>query len=94
MSNDIKMPISAVELQEFLFAETATVAAMQKNDNGTITTNKVRDHIRESFRFQRFAVMNWLMMNGVAIPSHLLSDQAHPPVGSQQPDKHVDARLR
>lgn len=85
------MPISAVELQEYLFSFTAAqyakrVAAEKHN---VPDTEKIANHIRGAFRLNRFAVMNWLMMNGVKIPIELLDDRNHPEVGAQMPDKNV-----
>jgi hypothetical protein len=77
-----KMPIKAVELQEYLFADAA--AGLTRDG---ISNSDLRWEIRSAFRLQRFAVMNWLLMNGVTIPGDLLSDQAHPPVGRQWPDE-------
>lgn len=83
------MPVAAVELQEYLFAETlAKVAANCESEKHNVTDwSKLKKEIRESFRYQRFGVMNWLLMNGVSIPAELMSDQAHKPVGQQMPDQ-------
>lgn len=82
------MPIAAVELQEYLFSETlAKVAIRCSQDDEPGKWDELRKHTREDFRWQRFAVMNWLIMNGVSIPAELLTDQAHPPVGQQYPDR-------
>lgn len=85
----VSMPVSSVEMQEYLFAETlAKVAAKCESERGNVIDwDDLKRNIRESFRFQRFAVMNWLLMNGVSIPAELLSDQAHKPVGQQFPDQ-------
>lgn len=74
MSN-VKMPVSALELQEYLFA-----ANIPNADAHSIKAT------RDCFYFHRFQVMNWLLMNGVSIPAHLLSDQAHPRIGLQTVD--------
>lgn len=89
----LKMPIGSVEVQEYLFSNTlADVAKRCEETKKNVTDyGPLRIQIRESFRLQRFAVMNWLMMNGVSIPPSLLSDQTHPRAGSQFPDqRHQD----
>lgn len=86
---EAKMPIGSVEMQEYLFANTLTGVAKrceEKKHNVTDFAPLARE-IRECFRFQRFAVMNWLMQNGVTIPAELLSDQTHPRPGSQFVDQ-------
>lgn len=91
-NNDLSMSLSAVEMQEYLFSETlAKVAAKcEIEKHNVIDWTTLKNQIRESFRLQRFAVMNWLRMNGVSIPVELLSDQAHKPVGQQMPDMYID----
>lgn len=85
----VSMPIAAVEMQEFLFAETlARVADQCEKEKHNVTDwASLRRQVREAFRLQRFAVMNWLLMNGVSIPAALLSDTTHATVGNQLPDK-------
>lgn len=95
MSDDkVSMPVSAVEMQEYLFSETlAKIAYKCEREKHNVTDwSTLKRETRESFRFHRFAVMNWLMMNGVSIPAELLSDQAHKPVGQQMPDMHRDGQ--
>ena len=76
-------PITMLEVEEYLFAETAARFAR------TNSPDAARDHIRESFRMHRFFVITWLMQNGVAIPVHLAADATHPPVGNQRPDQPI-----
>ena len=85
---------AALEVQEYLFADTAAENAtgefLQRESSGdhpNAIRDRLRENIREAFRFNRFAVMNWLLANGVQIPGELLSDQTHPPVGKQFPDR-------
>ncbi len=73
--SSVKMPVSALELQEYLFAANLPNADKQLIANA-----------RSCFYYHRFQVMNWLMMNGVSIPSQILSDQTHPIVGTQSVD--------
>jgi len=85
---NIDMPVSSVELQEYLFAEALKECAKECESSEDMQRHsKLIKNIRESFRLQRFAVINWLLMNGVSIPPELLSDEAHPTVGNQYPDK-------
>ena len=86
---EINMPISAVEMQECLFSETLVKMADKTaaESDTYMDWSKLKKEIRRSFRYQRFAVMNWLLMNGVSIPAELLTDDAHPIVGSQYPDE-------
>lgn len=96
-----EMPIASVELQEYLFAQTLAAVAQRESSDAQAANviagdskketdwRNLRSQIRVSFRLQRFAVMNWLLMNGVSIPAALLSDGAHPAVGMQYPDKTV-----
>lgn len=79
----INMPVSSVEMQEYLFAESLGT------QDEKLATCDIKLEFRKCFRFQRFAVMNWLMLNGVSIPSELLSDQTHPFVGQQFPDQKI-----
>lgn len=74
MSN-IKMPVVALEVQEYLFAANIPGA-----------TPETIKAMRECFYFHRFQVMNWLLMNGVSLPAHLISDQTHPRIGLQTVD--------
>jgi hypothetical protein len=76
-------PITMLELEEYLFAQTASDFAKRSS------AEHAHAHIRESFRMHRFFVFTWLMQNGVSIPVHLVADGAHPPVGQQAPDKPV-----
>jgi len=87
----VTMPISSVELQEYLFAQTLlNVASKCEAEKRNVTDyRELAIEIRKSFRYQRFAVINWLLMNGVSIPAELLTDQTHPQVGNQFPDKQV-----
>lgn len=74
------MPIGSVEMQEYLVAANLVAGITNQNDEQRL------QNLRECFRFQRFAVMNWLMINGISIPFDLLSDQTHPKPGNQLPD--------
>lgn len=88
----IKVSIGGVELQEFLFSQTAARYALRiyaEAQPGEDVLGKVGNHIRGSLRLNRFATMNWLMMNGVTIPPELLDDRTHPEVGRQAPDQPV-----
>lgn len=80
---------SSLEVQEFLFAATAAQVAMNCEEviHNVTDYEPVVAHVRAVLRFQRFNVMNWLMMNGVKIPDELLSDQTHPEPGSQYVDQ-------
>lgn len=90
---EIKVPIGGVELHEFLFSQTAARYAQRTlpvhGDDSDAALGKVADHFRGALRLNRFAIMNWLMMNGVKIPVELLDDRTHPEVGSQAPDRPV-----
>lgn len=84
--------ISPLELQEYLFASTdAQVAAKVwgQTEEDVVDQDSIRDHIRGSYRCHRFAVINWLMMNGVTIPARLICDEMHPDVGKQYADRAV-----
>jgi hypothetical protein len=88
----IRVSIKGNELQEYLLSQTAAEYAIRKTTEATaggdpIAIEAIRNHIRESFRLNRFAVMNWLVMNGVKIPTELLDDRTHPEVGAQMPDE-------
>jgi hypothetical protein len=86
-------PIGGVELYEYLMANAIGVAAndrYNKISNAEEAAALNRHDIRSALRLHRFAVMNWLMMNGVSIPPHLLSDMYHPIVGQQLPDRVPD----
>ena len=82
------MPVDAIEMEEFLFSGTIVQVAQNcKHEEIDVQDwGKLKTYTRESFRFHRFAVMNWLLMNGVSIPAELLSDQMHMEVGAQMPD--------
>jgi hypothetical protein len=88
MSDEVTMPVASIEMQEYLFAETLVkIAAKCEAEKKNVTEwDALKREIRTCFRFQRFAVMNWLMMNDVSVPARLLTDQCHPPVGRQFPD--------
>lgn len=88
MTAKVSMPINSVEMQEFLFAETIDELA----DGKTLGSLEFKRHVRESFRYHRFATMNWLLMNGVSIPAKLLTDESHPRVGFQLPDRPAVAK--
>ena len=75
------MPVDSIEMQEYLFSHSLGI------QSESLETSELRKEIRKCFRFQRFAVMNWLLMNGVSIPADLLTDDTHPKVGEQFPDK-------
>lgn len=79
----ILAPIALVELEEYLFSQTAAKFAQDNTAEETV------QHIRGSFRMHRFFVFTWLLQNGVELPTHLIADSAHPPVGQQQPDQPV-----
>lgn len=83
------MSIAAIELQEYLFAESLAKVAgnCQHESHNVVDWADLKRQTRQSFRLQRFAVMNWLLMNGVSIPAELLTDEAHPPVDEQYPDR-------
>lgn len=76
-------PIAPLELQEYLFAQTAAEHAKNSSLGGGA------QHIRETLRLHRFSLFLWLMQNGVKIPIELLADQNHPEVGQQYPDMPV-----
>lgn len=82
-----KMPIAALELQEYLYADQLKNQALDAVDAEDRTgACGVQKNARECLRFARFAVINWLLQNGASIPAELITDQAHPPVGHQYPD--------
>ena len=91
MCDGLRMPVSSVEMQEYLFSETLERVASNceaAGEGGALTNwSDLKQQTRESFRFHRFAVMGWLQMNGVSIPAKLLTDQTHAPVGQQYPDQ-------
>jgi len=91
MSDEVSMPVSSVEMQEYLFAQSLgkIAAKCEKAQNGVTDFAELRHEIRVCFRYHRFGVMNWLLMNGVSIPASLLTDQSHPAVGMQFPDRSV-----
>lgn len=82
---------SPMEVQEYLFSTTSAdfAARLEREKHNVFDTSKMRDHLRGGFRLHRFFVMNWLLTNGVKIPVELMSDQAHPEVGQQYPDKQT-----
>lgn len=82
--NGPEMPVSAVEVQEVLNAE--YVVRLLESETGAVSIAK---ELRTVLRLHRFTVMVWLLQNGVSIPPGLLSDQAHPLVGNQFPDRSV-----
>lgn len=81
------VPISHVEMQEFLFAGTMARQAVRVCKDSARPEQTILHSARESFRLMRFAVFAWLMQNGVAIPAELLDDRVHAPVGKQRPDQ-------
>jgi hypothetical protein len=86
-------PIGGVELHEYLMANTIGIAANHRYNKISDVDEAAalnRDDIRGALRLHRFAVMNWLMMSGVSIAPHLLSDMYHPIVGQQLPDRVPD----
>jgi hypothetical protein len=88
---EIKTPIASVELQEYLFAQTAAkyAARTARGACGQDDMDRITGHIRGAFRLNRFTLFNWLMQNGVSIPAELLDDRTHPEVGNQTPDQPV-----
>lgn len=83
MADFVLKATAPMEVQEFLFAETAA----------KVDAAELARHVRSALYFHRFQVMNWLMLNGVAIPIHLMHDQMHPTVGNQFPDLGCDGKL-
>ncbi len=79
----MKTPVSILEVEEYLFSQTAAQVAQ---DN---PPEKTAEHVRGSLRLHRFLVFTWLLQNGVSLPAELLADREHPPVGEQTPDKPV-----
>lgn len=74
----MKEPIRLLELEEYLYAHTE---AQQNRDPANREVN-----IRELLWSHRFFIFTWLMMNGVAIPAELVSDNTHKRVGQQSVD--------
>ncbi len=82
----LELPIAALEIEEFLFSNTAAAFAQDRSPE------EARDHIRGSLRMHRFMVFTWLLNNGVNLPLTLLADNTHPPVGQQAPDRPAPPR--
>lgn len=82
--SDIKMPIGAQEMSEYLMADAIAVNVLNNRDE--LERADVRNEIRAAMRFIRIGAIAWLLQNGVSVPVELLCDQAHPQVGSQLPD--------
>lgn len=71
--------VRLLELKEFCYASSLPLPS----ENKRVLVN----HVRDVLRCHRFDVLAWLMQNGVQIPADLLSDNTHPQVGNQSPDR-------
>jgi hypothetical protein len=77
----MKQPVSILELEEYLNAATFLDSqALALPDHGV-------KELRAILRNHRFFVFSWLLLNGVQLPTELVSDSAHPEVGRQRVDE-------
>lgn len=84
---EVLVGIQAVEVSEYLMAHTSAVKwATESSRVSRLNEAELRNDYRAVMRLHRFAVINWLMQNGVSVPVELLGDQIHREVGQQMPD--------
>lgn len=64
-----------LDIEEAAFTATG-IEAFVSEDRARLA----KEHFLSCFRWHRFFVFNWLMMNGVLIPAELMRDELHSPI--------------